>query len=156
MPPLRCYTMGMIRRSFAFPPRARNKAAGGRAKGGRGTGGDSRLLPVAPRLPARGSASRGVGAGRLQSSDPEGLWRAPGHPPGQVRPRAAVSEARPPPRPSLPRRQRVFGTGRIRTQLRAPQPSGQKLNTKCPRLQWGRWAFSMRATTGPAHPAFLR
>lgn len=92
--------MGMIRRSFAFPPRARNKAAGGRARGGRGAGGDSRRLPVAPRLPALGSGSPGVGAGSLQSSDPERLWRAPGHPPGQVPlPPAAVSKARPPPRP---------------------------------------------------------
>ena len=49
MPPLRGYTLGMIRRSLAFPPRARNKAAGGRAEEGTARG----LRSGAPRpLPA--------------------------------------------------------------------------------------------------------
>ncbi|XP_019522306.1 PREDICTED: collagen alpha-1(I) chain-like [Hipposideros armiger] len=61
MPPLRGYTMGMIRRSLAFPSRARNKAAGGGAEGGG--------RPLGPRLPVRGPGTEG-GSDRSEPAAP--------------------------------------------------------------------------------------
>lgn len=115
MPPLGGYTMGMIRRSLAFPPRARNKAAGGRAKGEGDRRGTRAAAPPRPRLPVRGPGTAGMGAGSLKSSDSGRLGRAPGHPPGQVQPRGGGERTRPPPVPSLPRRKRLPRTGRVRT-----------------------------------------
>lgn len=117
MPPLRGYTMGMIRRRLAFPLRARNKAAGGRAKEGRGAeGGLARRRPLGPRLLGRSPGTAGMGAGSLKSSDSERLQRAPGHSPEQVLPQAVESQARPPPAPSLPGRKLPLRTRRVGTQ----------------------------------------
>lgn len=55
--------MGMIRRSLAFPPRARNKAAGGRAKGGGDGGG---LTARRPLCPPAGARPRACGDGSRQ------------------------------------------------------------------------------------------
>lgn len=62
MPPLRRYTMGIIRRSLAFPPRARNKAMGGRAKGGGGQQEGTRGgAPSAPTCRCKAQGLRGWG-----------------------------------------------------------------------------------------------
>lgn len=118
--------MGMIRRSLAFPPRARNKAAGGRAKGGGNGGGLTARLPLSP-PPVRGPGPAGMGAGSLKSSDSGRRRRAPGHPPGQVQFRTAASGTSPPPAPPCPSGSACSGG------LREPLPSGRKRNTKRPR-----------------------
>lgn len=100
--------MGMTRRSLAFPPRARNKAAGGRAGGGDGRGAAPRR-PLGPHLRGRGlGGTAGEGEGSLKSSDPERLPQGPGHPPGRcsVLPRRGTQSGHFPPSrgcPSPPR-----------------------------------------------------
>lgn len=134
MPPLGGYTMGMIRRSLAFPPRARNKAASGRAKGEGDQRGTRAAAPPRPRLPVRGPGTAGMGASSLKSSDPGRLGRAPGHPPGQVQPRAAASgqDCLPPPpcpagsdcsEPAASARSRASGAAALGPETKLQLPS---------------------------------
>lgn len=89
--------------------------------GGRGRSGESCSgAPLGPRLPVRDAGT----AGNLKSSDPEGLRRAPGHPPGAARPPAAARRARwppgaagpAPPNPAAPARGPALG------ECRKPSP----------------------------------
>lgn len=148
--------MGMIRRSRAFASRARNKAAGGGAEVGRGRKGDSRRRPLGPRRPVRGPGTAEMGAGSLQSSDPERLRRAPGHPPGQVQPRrrqAGKGHLPPPPCPAGSDRSEPAASARSR----ASGAAALRPETKhqVPRPQWDRWALSVQGGEGTHSPGFL-
>ena len=145
MPPLRGYTVGMTRRSLAFPPRARNTAAGGLPSQGGGEGGRGARAAAPPRPPAAGAQPRDCGnAGGQPTKFSSGEAPASlcascgaGAASGGGEPDTAAS------RP-LPARQEATAPNRPRPHsagLRATLPSGRKPNTECPRLRLGSWAF---------------
>lgn len=140
----------MIRRSRAFPSRARNKAAVGRGQK-RG----SRRRPLGPRLPVRGPGTAAMGAGSLRSSDAERLRRAPGHPPGQVQPRrrqAGQGHLPPPPCPAGSDRSEPAASARSRASgAAALRPETEQ---QAPSLQGDRCAFSVRGGEGTHSPGF--